>query len=196
MIAFRRTPIARHSVETAGREGFELHSREGYGVNIVLIFTCHAAPLKVRSLANRGVQRRGLLRPQYVDFGRSTGDDHRGDVRPKRKFKLRHCSRVGCLVLSGVGNPRRHRPHPPSADGLRTASSLTARMLPGAPRASPFHSPASLRRPSRRLRVRDGAGDGGHRRRAKLHRLDRGRGNDDDGGVAALEALVEHVHRA
>ena len=44
------------------------------------------------------------------------------------------------LLLPGVGTPRRHCPHPPSADGLRTAPSLTARMPPGVPRASPFHS--------------------------------------------------------
>ena len=76
--------MARHGVETAGREGFELHSREGYGVNKVLIFTCHGAPLKVRSLLNRGVQRRALLRPQYVDCGPSIGDACRPALRPLR----------------------------------------------------------------------------------------------------------------
>ena len=47
-----------------------------------------------------------------------------------------------------------------------------------------------------RIRMRDRAGDRGQRRRAaELHRLDRGRGHDDICRVAALEALVQHVHR-
>jgi hypothetical protein len=56
-------------------------------------------------------------------------------VRPEAEVSDAPASRPGA-----PGAPRRHCPHPPSADGLRTAPSLTARMPPGVPRASPFHS--------------------------------------------------------